>query len=105
MSPIPPLLLFFLLVVSRAENAGKFLLKKNQDGTYLLVPAPANASETSTVDIKSLPPITVEDSSSGEAPGVNSQSPAVAALAKPPATPVGTPVNIVAPAATVSEFL
>ena len=57
------------------ESGGKFLLKKNSDGTFLLVPAPANASVESTVDLKNLPPIAVADSNSREAPGVNSQSP------------------------------
>ena len=57
------------------ESGEKFLLKKNSDGTFLLVPAPANASVESTVDLKNLPPIAVAGSSSREAPGVNSQSP------------------------------
>ena len=57
------------------ESGGKFLLKKNSDGTFLLVPAPANASIESTVDLKNLPPIAVSDSTSRDAPGVNSQSP------------------------------
>lgn len=63
------------LLLGPVESSGKFLLKKNSDGTYLLVPAPANASVESTVDLKNLPPIAVSDSSSREAPGVNSQSP------------------------------
>ncbi|XP_068678355.1 uncharacterized protein [Montipora foliosa] len=64
-----------LLETTRARE--KFLLKKNLDGTYLLVPAPPNASKESTVDINSLPPIAVTDNTSKDAPGVNSQSPPV----------------------------
>lgn len=63
------------LLLGAAESNEKFLLKKNADGTFLLVPAPANASRESTVDIKSLPPIAVPGSTPREAPGVNSQSP------------------------------
>jgi len=68
-------LLHFALLLGSAGANQQFLLKKNTDGTYLLVPAPPNASKESTVDINSLPPITVEPSTSKEAPGVNSQSP------------------------------
>ena len=75
------------LLLGAAEPNEKFLLKKNPDGTYLLVPAPANASKESTVDIKSLPPIAVAGSSSKEAPGVNSQSPPVPASLTNPTTP------------------
>lgn len=52
----------------------KFALKKNPDGTYLLVPAGSNASGQDVVDIKSLPPIPVANSVDAESPGVNSQS-------------------------------
>ena len=68
-------LLHFALLLGYAGANQQFLLKKNTDGTYLLVPAPPNASKESTVDINSLPPITVEPSTFKEAPGVNSQSP------------------------------
>ena len=73
------------LLLVKADSSEKFLLKKNLDGTYLLVPAPANASKETTVDIKSLPPIAVEGSTLRDAPGVNSQSP-------PAPAPVNTPV-------------
>lgn len=77
------------------ESNGKFLLKKNSDGTYLLVPAPANASVESTVDLKNLPPIAVADSTSREAPGVNSQSPPIPAPENPAAaaTPASAQVR------------
>ncbi|XP_078362402.1 uncharacterized protein LOC144646623 isoform X2 [Oculina patagonica] len=78
------------------ESNGKFLLKKNSDGTYLLVPAPANASVESTVDLKNLPPIAVSDSTPREAPGVNSQSPPVPAPDNPPAA--ATPAASAQPA-------
>lgn len=73
------------LLLGPVESSGKFLLKKNPDGTYLLVPAPANASVGSTVDLKNLPPIAVPDGTPLEAPGVNSQSPPIPALENPPA--------------------
>lgn len=71
------LFVFLAPLLGPVESGGKFLLKKNSDGTFLLVPAPANASVESTVDLKNLPPIAVPDSSSRDAPGINSQSPAV----------------------------
>ena len=74
------------------DSNEKFILKKNSDNTYLLVPAPANASKETTVDIKSLPPIAVEGNTPRDAPGINSQSvpiaPSPGKQAPPPASGV-----------------
>ena len=84
---------FVCLVIffGSVEPNGKFLLKKNFDGTFLLVPAPANASVESTVDLKNLPPIAVADSTPRDPPGINSQSPPIPVSENPPAA--ATPAN------------
>ena len=76
------------------DSNGKFMLKKNADGTYLLVPAPANASLDSTVDLNSLPPIAVASSTPVEAPGVNSQSPPIPVQPNSPAAPAPSGVQV-----------
>lgn len=86
--------LALLLGAVESSSDTKFLLKKNTDGTYLLVPAPANASKETTVDIKSLPPIAVAESTPREAPGVNSQSPPAPAPLNPPAAPSPSGVKV-----------
>lgn len=87
---------YLAVLLGPVESGGKFMLKKNNDGTYLLVPAPANASTESTVDLNNLPPIAVASSTPMEAPGVNSQSPPVPGRQNSPATPV--PAGVKPPA-------
>lgn len=85
---------YLAVLLEPVESGGKFMLKKNNDGTYLLVPAPANASTESTVDLNNLPPIAVASSTPMEAPGVNSQSPPVPGRQNSPATPVPAGVKV-----------
>ena len=86
------LLASLCLSLGADDSSEKFILKKNSDNTYLLVPAPANASKETTVDIKSLPPIAVEGNTPRDAPGINSQSvpiaPSPGKQAPPPASGV-----------------
>ena len=75
------------LFLGKCIISQKFALKRNPDGTYLLVPAGPNDSGAALLDIKSLPPLPVDGSGKPEAPGVNSLS----ILASPAASPAASP--------------